>query len=52
MKRILGIVVLAFIFVSISISGVSAEHYSTRAFGMGGAYTGIADDVSSIIYNR
>ncbi len=49
--RIQGALVALLLVSALMVPGAAAAEYGARAFGMGGAYTGIADDMSSILYN-
>ena len=57
MKKLVCVFLLMFL-LGVSVTAGAVEEFNVsevelnaKAFGMGGAYTGVADDISSIIYN-
>ncbi|MFW6386500.1 MAG: hypothetical protein ACOCZM_00875 [Bacillota bacterium] len=50
MKKLKLLCLTVIIILLLSLS-VSAEYYTARSLGMGGAYTGMAGDISSVLYN-
>ncbi len=51
MKRLYTLLIVMVLLVSMGTSAFAADKFGTKAYGMGGAFTAIADDASAIYWN-